>query len=78
MNPRRSARVAAVLCGTGIVAWFASVSAAGIDNTAAPTLDRLAPFLAASFELADAPQQTSMGNAGIGNVDVATAGEPLR
>ena len=78
MNPRRSATVAAVLCGTGVVAWFAGFGSAGIQNTAAPTLDRLAPFLSADFELADASQPTAMGNAGIGNVDVARAAEPVR
>ncbi|SHJ80780.1 hypothetical protein SAMN05444159_1554 [Bradyrhizobium lablabi] len=75
MNPRRSATVAAVLCGTGIVAWFAGFGSAGIENTAAPTLDRLAPSLTADFELADAPQPTAIGNDGIGNVDVAKAAE---
>jgi hypothetical protein len=75
MNPRRSAAVAAVLCGTGVVAWLAGFGSAGIENTAAPTPDRLAPFLTADFELADAPQPTATGNAGIGNVDVARATE---
>jgi D-alanyl-D-alanine carboxypeptidase len=73
MNPRRSATVAAVLCGTGVVAWFAGFGSAGIENTAAATLHRLAPFLTA--ELADAPQPTEMGKAGISNVDVARAAE---
>jgi hypothetical protein len=76
MNRRRSAAVAAVLCGTGVVAWFAGFGSAGIENTAAPTLDRLAPVLSADFELADAPQPTAMGNAAIGNVvDVAGAAD---
>jgi hypothetical protein len=78
MNPRRSATVAAVLCGTGVVAWFAGFGSAGIENAAAPTLDRLAPFLAADVELADAPQPTAIGNAGIANVDVAGAIELVR
>jgi hypothetical protein len=78
MNPRRSATVAAVLCGTGVVAWFAGFGSAGIENTAAPTLDRLAPFLTADSELADASQPKATGNAGIGNVDVARAAEPVR
>jgi hypothetical protein len=76
MNPRRSTAVAALLCGTGAVAWFAGFGSAGIENTAAPTLDRLAPFLTADVELADAPQPTAMGNAAI--VDVARAAEPVR
>jgi hypothetical protein len=81
MNPRRSATVAAVLCGTGVVAWFAGFGSAGIENAAAPTLDRLAPFLAADVELADAPdapQPTAIGNAGTANVDVAGAIELVR
>jgi hypothetical protein len=78
MNPRRSAAVAALLCGTGVVAWFAGSGSAGIENIAAPTLDRLAPVLAADFELADAPQPKAMGNAAIGNVDVAGAAELVR
>jgi hypothetical protein len=78
MNPRRFATVVAVLCGTGVVAWFAGFGSASIENTAAPTLDRLAPFLTADVELADPPQPTAMGNAGIGNVDVAGATELAR
>jgi hypothetical protein len=72
MKPRRSATVAAVLCGTG-VAWFAVFGSYSIENTAAPTLDGLAPFLTG-----DAPQPTEMGNTGIGNVDVARAAELVR
>jgi hypothetical protein len=75
MNPRRSATKAAVLCGLGGVAWFAGFGSAGIKNTVAPTLDRLAPFLTANFEPTDAPQPTAMGNVSIGNVDVAGAAE---
>jgi D-alanyl-D-alanine carboxypeptidase len=78
MNPRRSATVAAVLCGAGVVAWFAGFGAIGIENTAAPTLDRLAPLLTADFERADAPQPAAMGNAGIGDVDIARAVELVR
>ena len=66
------------MCGTGVVAWFAGFGSAGIENTAAPNLDRLAPFFTADVELADAPQPTAMGNAGIGNVDVAGATELVR
>jgi hypothetical protein len=78
MNPGRSATVAAVLCGTGVVAWFAAFGSAGIKNAAAPTPGRLAPFLIAGFELTDAPHPTAMGNAGIGNVDVARAADFVR
>ena len=77
MNPQRSATVAAVLCGAGAIAWFAGFASAGIENTAAPTRDRIAPFLTADFERADAPQP-AMDNSGIGNVDVATTAEPVR
>ena len=77
MNPRRSAKVAAALCGTVVlagwaVAWLAGSGSAGIENAAAPTLDRLAPSLTADFELADAPQRN------VDNVDVARAAEPAR
>ena len=77
MNPRRSATVAVILCGAGAVAWFAGFASAGIENTAAPTRDRIAPFLTADFERADAPQP-AMDNSGIGNVDVATTAELVR
>ena len=77
MNPQRSATVAAVLCGAGAIAWFAGFASAGIENTAAPTPDRIAPFLTADFERADAPQP-AMDNSGIDNVDVATTAEPVR
>jgi hypothetical protein len=68
----------AVLCGMGGVAWFAGFGSAGIEDTATPNLDRLAPFLTADVEFADVPQPTAMGNAGIGNVDVAGATELVR
>jgi D-alanyl-D-alanine carboxypeptidase len=74
MNPRRSATLAAVLCGTAGVAWFAGFGSAGIENTAgAPTLDRRAPILTGEFELTDEPQPMAMGNAGFNNVGVARA-----
>src|ERR1700730_727929 len=75
MNPL-FASVAAVLCETAFVACLASFGSTGTENTAAPTLDRLVPSLTADF--ADAPQPTAMGNAGIGNVDVAKAAESVR
>jgi D-alanyl-D-alanine carboxypeptidase len=77
MNPRR-ATMMAVLCGMGSVAWFAGFGSVGIENTAAPSLDRLAPFHTADFKLSDAPQPTAMGDAGIGNVDIARAAELVR
>jgi hypothetical protein len=77
MYPRQSATAAAVLCGTAAVAWFAGFGSAGIENTAAPTLDRLAPALSANLELAGAPQPPAMDNATIGNVEVARAAEPV-
>jgi hypothetical protein len=78
MNARRSATVTAVLCGMGGIAWFAGFSSAGIENTAAPTLDRLAPFHATDFEVTDAPRPSAMGNADVGNVEVARAAELVR
>jgi hypothetical protein len=83
MNPRRSAKVAAALCGTvvlagWVVAWLAGFGSAGIENTGAvPTEDRRAPSLTANAELADAPQATAMGNAAVANDDVATAAESV-
>jgi hypothetical protein len=78
MNPRRTATVAMILCGAGAIAWFAGFASAGIENTAAPTIDRLAPLLAADFELADAPQPAAMDNVGISDADVASAAELVR
>ena len=75
MNPRRSATVTAVLCGMGGVAWFAGFGSAGIENTAAPTLEHLAQFHTADLKLTDTPQLAAMGNAGLGNVEVASAAE---
>jgi hypothetical protein len=76
MNARRSATVTAVLCGMGGVAWFSGFGSAGIENTAAPTLDRLAPFHTTDFEVTDAPQLAAMGNADV--VEVARAAELVR
>jgi len=78
MNPRRTATVAMILCGAGAIAWFAGFASAGIENTAAPTIDRLAPLLAADFELADTPQPAAMDNVGISDADVASAAELVR
>jgi hypothetical protein len=77
MNPQRSATVAAVLCGTGVVAWFACFGSARVENTAAPTLDRLASFLTADFDLADASQPTAIGNAGRALLHLITFDEPF-
>jgi hypothetical protein len=78
MNPRRSVTMTAVLCGMGGVAWFAGFGSAGIENTAAPTLDRLALFHTADFKLTDARQPTAMGNADIGKIKVVRAAELVR
>jgi hypothetical protein len=64
MNLRRSAKVAAALCGTvvlagWVVAWLAGFGSPGIENTGAA-------------EFADAPQATAMGNSAVANDDVAT------
>jgi hypothetical protein len=75
MNPL-FASMAAVLCETAFVACLASFGSTGTENTAAATLDRLVPSLTA--DLADAPQPTAMGNAGIGDIDIAKAAEPVR
>jgi len=76
MNRRRSATVTAVLCGMGGVAWFAGFGSAGIENTAAPTLERLAPFHTADLKLMDASQLAALGDAGLGNVAEPVRGMP--
>jgi hypothetical protein len=78
MNPRRSAAIMAVLCGMGGVAWFVGLGSAGIENTAAPPLDRLAPFHTADFEHTDVPQPAATGNAGVGNVKSTQDAELVR
>jgi hypothetical protein len=62
MNPRGSATITAVLCGMGGIAWFAGFGSAGIENTAAPSLDHLPPFHTADFEHTDVPQPAGVGN----------------
>jgi len=78
MNRRRSATVTAVLCGMGGVAWFAGFGSAGVENTAAPTLERLAPFHTADLKRMDASQLAALGDAGLGNVEVKSVAEPVR
>jgi len=68
----------AVLCGIGGVAWFAGFGSAGVENTAAPTLERLAPFHTADLKLMDASQLAALGDAGLGNVEVKSVAEPVR
>jgi hypothetical protein len=83
MNPRRTAKMAAALCGTvvlagWVVAWLAGFGSAGIQNTGpVPIEDGRAPSLGADAELADTPQATAIGNAAVANVDVATAGSAI-
>jgi hypothetical protein len=83
MNPRRSAKVAAVLCGAivlavWVVAWLAGFGSAGIENAGAvPIEEHRAPSLTAGVELADASQTTPMGNAAVANADAATAAESV-
>jgi hypothetical protein len=83
MNPRRSAKIAAVLCGAivlagWVVAWFAGFGPAGIENAGAvPIEERRAPSLTANVELADASPTIAMGNAAVANADVATAAESV-
>jgi len=74
MNPRRSARITAVLCGMGGIGWFAGFGSAGVENTASPTED-LAQFHTADLTLTDALQPAATGSAGVANVDVTRAAE---
>jgi hypothetical protein len=79
INPRRSAKVAAALCGTivlagWVVAWLAGFGSAGIENAGAvPVEERRAASLTANVEFADASQTTAMGNAPVANAAIANA-----
>ena len=81
MNPQRSTTVAAACYPTVVIAAWAVVSLGGIGSPrietagAAHVVERLAPALAASVELAAAPQTAAIGYTAVGNTDVATAGE---
>ena len=81
MNPQRSATLAAAFYPAVVIAGWAVVSLAGMGSpyvetsAAARVADRLAPSLAAKFELAAAPQPAAMGDAAPGNTDVAAAAE---
>jgi hypothetical protein len=76
LNPWRLA-TAAVLCEMGVVFWFAGYGSAGIETTTTPTLDLLAPLLAADVGSARPPQPTATGNADIGSVEIAKAAAEL-
>ena len=81
MNPQRSTTVAAACYPAVVIAAWAVVSLGGmgsprIDTSAAAhVVERLAPALAASVELAAAPQTAAIGYAAVGNTDVAAAAE---
>jgi hypothetical protein len=88
MSPRRSAKVAAALCGTVVLAgWVVDrlpgFATASIENSGAvPIEDRRAPSLTADAELAASPKATAMdnatgANADVANADVATAAESV-
>jgi soluble lytic murein transglycosylase-like protein len=73
MNPRRLAMVPAltvVLAGCVIV-WVAGFGSAGIEDTAAPIVERAPPSLAADAEVADSPQTTILANAVVDSADTA-------
>jgi hypothetical protein len=75
--------MAAAFYPTVVIAGWAFVSLAGIGSSrietssAAHVVDRLAPSLTASVELAAAPQTAAMGYAAVGNTDLAAAAEFL-
>jgi len=81
MNPQGSTTVAAACYPAVVIAAWAVVSLGGIGSPrietagAAHVVERLAPALAASVELAAAPQTAAIGYTAVGNTDVATAGE---
>ncbi len=82
MNPQRSATLATAIYPAVIITGWAFVSLTGIGSprietaTAAPVVERLAPALAASVELAAAPPvavpTTVLSYAPLGNSDGAT------
>ena len=79
MNPQRSATLAAAFFPAVVMTGWAFVSLAGIGSpriepaAAAHIVDRLAPVLAASVELAAAPPTAVMGYAAVNKTDIATA-----
>ena len=81
MNPQRSTTVAAACYPAVVIAAWAVVSLGGMGSphintsAAAQVVERLAPALAASVELAAVPQAAAMGYAAVGNTDEATAAE---
>ncbi len=83
MNPQRSTTVAAACYPAVVIAAWAVVSLGGMGSppietaAAAQVVQRLAPALAASVELAAAPPTAAMGYAAVGNTDEATAADFL-
>ena len=83
MKPRRFATVAAVLCGTivlagGVVTRLAGFATASIENSGElPIEDRRAPSLIVDAGLAAPPLATAMGNAAVVSDDAAMAAEPV-
>src|SRR5690349_12914042 len=80
MNPRRLAMVPAltvVLAGC-VVVWVAGFGSAGIEETAAPIVERASPSLA-DAEVADSPQTIVLANAAVDSADTAapTAIHPI-
>jgi hypothetical protein len=79
MDPRRSAKVAAALCGTvvlagGLVASLVGFGSAGIEHAGAVAFEEhRAPTLTAAPELADAPQAAATINAAAASVAVVNA-----
>jgi hypothetical protein len=53
----------AAVLPSGIIVWFFAFGSAGIENTAAPITNRVAPSLTADASFADAPQPVTMHNA---------------
>jgi len=71
MNPRRLAMVPAltvVLAGCVIV-WVIGFGSAGIEDGAAPVVERARPSVAVDAEVADFPQTTVLDNAAVDSAD---------
>jgi hypothetical protein len=70
MNPRRLAvpALTVVLAGCVIV-WVVGFGSAGIEDGAAPIVERARPSVAADAEVADFPQTTVLANAAVDSAD---------
>jgi D-alanyl-D-alanine carboxypeptidase len=76
INPSRLA-TAAVLCELGIVVCVAGASSADLQKAAPPTLNRLAPLLAADIAPATPQRHPAIRNPAVASVDIVKTAELL-